>query len=374
MNNHPSDDVDPRDSDDPIVLDARPAETDAAEDQDDDNEVIAYAEQFMKNLLRLRVVRIDRDDYLKHELRKLALPQTTIDRAIATTPVQAGIRIEMLDALADKSIAYETNKSTAASFMAGIPGGFVMLASVPGDLMQYYVHAFRIMQKLAYLYGWKELLSDMEDVDDETLGKLATFLGVMMGVSGAQQSLSALAQAARPALQKQIANQALTKTAWYGPMKQVLKMVGIKVTKDSFAKTVTKVVPVVGGVFSGAMTFASLRSQSSRLQKHLREIPPPGVDAEKYFQALHAADEVEAAEDAEKFTSKVIDGASDGAKELADGAKDLAEGAKDAAKDAAEAGAAQAKKWAGKLFNRKKDRDEDDDPTPGDDGNTDFLS
>ena len=150
-----------------------------------------------------------------------------------------------------------------------------------------YVHAFRVMQKIAYLYGWQAFLDDVKSVDDETLAKLAGFLGIMMGVGGASASVTAFAaQVAAPAIQKNIAGKALTKTVWYGPMKQTLKLVGIKVTKDSFAKAATKVVPLAGGVISGGMTFVTLKTQSQRLAKHLREIPPPGVDASSYLAAL----------------------------------------------------------------------------------------
>ncbi len=56
------------------------------------------------------------------------------------------------------------------------------------------------------------------------LGKLGTFLGVMMGVAGASTAVTGFANnIARPALQKQIANKALTKTAYYTPIKQILK-------------------------------------------------------------------------------------------------------------------------------------------------------
>ena len=166
-----------------------------------------------------------------------------------------------------------------------------MFATVPGDLTQFYVHVFRVMQKLAYIYGWQSFLEDTEDVDDETLGKLASFLGVMMGVAGAAGSLRHFAATiARPAIEKNIAKIALTKTVWYGPMKQTLRVIGVHVTKQSFARTVTKVVPLVGGAMSGGFTYITFNAQSTRLMQHLRELPPPNVDAAEYLAAVRRAE------------------------------------------------------------------------------------
>ena len=36
-----------------------------------------------------------------------------------------------------------------------------MAGTIPADMTQYYVHAFRIMQKLAYLYGWQTFLKNV---------------------------------------------------------------------------------------------------------------------------------------------------------------------------------------------------------------------
>lgn len=257
-----------------------------------DREAEEFAVEFLKKVLRLRGVRIDRAQFLTAELRKRGVSNADIDRALASSPAEAGISPATLDEIAVASIDFETKKSTALSFAAGLPGGFAMIGAVPADITQFYVHAFRIMQKIAYAYGWQSFLRETEDIDDETLGKLAAFLGVMMGVSGASTSVTNFAaQVARPAIQKKIANAALTKSAWYGPLKSTLKMIGVNVTKQSFAKSVTKVVPVVGGVVSGGLTFVTLDTQSKRLMKHLREIPPPNVDAGEYMNAVRLVDE-----------------------------------------------------------------------------------
>ena len=294
-----------------------------------DSEAEQYAIEFLKKVVRIRGVRITRDEFLRQELRKLHMSDDAITSAVDSNP---GVSLTDLDKLADGIISFETNKSAAMSFAAGIPGGFAMLGTVPADLMQYYVHAFRIMQKLAYLYGWRELLSDMDEVDDETIGVLAMFFGVMLGVGGAAQSLTTFARSvAMPAFQKQVTKQALTKTSWYPVMKHCLRFIGINVTKKSFAQGVSKVIPVIGGVVSGGMTLVSLQSQSTRLKGHLRELPPPGVDAAVWKQSVSDAtpeDQVlgvlDSAQQALESTTKVVaDGATSAASAITSGVKGL---------------------------------------------------
>lgn len=300
-----------------------------------DSEAEKYAIEFLKKVVRIRGVRIARDEFLRQELRKLHMSDDAIASAVDSNPVLAGVCLTDLDKLADSIISFETNKSAAMSFAAGLPGGFAMLGTIPADLTQYYVHAFRIMQKLAYLYGWRNLLSDMDEVDDETIGILAVFFGVMLGVGGAAQSLTTFARSvAVPAFQKQVTKQALTKTSWYPVMKHCLRFIGINLTKKTFAQGVSKAIPLIGGVVSGGMTFVSLQSQSHRLKNHLRELPPPGVDAEVWKQAVIDAtpdDEepgvLDNAQQALESTSKaVMSGAKTAATGIADGAMTAASG------------------------------------------------
>ena len=300
-----------------------------------DSEAEQYAIDFLKKVVRIRGVRITRDEFLRQELRKLHMSDEAIGRAVDSNPVLAGVSLTDLDKLADGIISFETNKSAAMSFAAGLPGGFAMLGTIPADLTQYYVHAFRIMQKLAYLYGWRELLSDMDEVDDETIGVLAVFFGVMLGVGGAAQSLTAFARSvAVPAFQKQVTKQALTKTSWYPVMKHCLRYIVINLTKKGFAQGISKAIPLIGGAVSGGMTFVSLQSQSHRLKNHLRKLPAPGVDAEVWKQAVSDAtpDDQEpgvldnAQQALESTTKAVTSGAKTAAIGIADGAMTAASG------------------------------------------------
>ena len=240
---------------------------------------------FLAKVVRVPGVRVNRDEFLRQELRKLHLSDDTIARALSSNPMMAGVSLAQIDTLAEDAISYETNKSAAISFVAGIPGGFAMLGTIPADLMQYYVHALRIMQKLAYLYGWGELLPDGRDADDDTLGVLAVFFGVMLGVGGAAQSLTAFARvAAKTAYQNHATKRTLMSITWYPVVKHSLRLIGINITKSTAAKGFSKIVPVIGGFVSSGLTFMALQSQSALLKEHLREIPPPGVDVDEWDQ------------------------------------------------------------------------------------------
>ena len=288
---------------------------------------------FLAKVVRVPGVRVNREEFLRQELRKLHMGDDAIQRAIDSNPLLAGVSLTAIDRLADEAISYETNKSAAISFVAGIPGGFAMLGTIPADLMQYYVHALRIMQKLAYLYGWGELLPDSRDADDDTLGVLAVFFGVMLGVGGAAQSLTAFARvAAKTAYQNHATKRALMSITWYPVVKHSLRLIGINITKSTAAKGFSKIVPVIGGFVSSGLTFMALQSQSALLKEHLREIPPPGVSVEEWDQMrLGAATESRRPETAESLQK----GLRGKAKVVMVGAKSAASGIADGASSAA---------------------------------------
>ena len=293
--------------------------------------------EFLAKVVRVPGVRVNRDDFLRQELRKLRMGDDAIQRAIDSSPLLAGVSLTEIDKLAEETISYETNKSAAISFVAGIPGGFAMLGTIPADLMQYYAHALRIMQKLAYLYGWGDLLPDGRDADDDTLGVLAVFFGVMLGVGGAAQSLTAFARvAAKTAYQNHATKRALMSITWYPVVKHSLRLIGINITKSTAAKGFSKIVPVIGGFVSSGLTFMALQSQSALLKGHLREIPPPGVDDDEWDQLrLGAATERRRLETAESLqkglrgkAKVVMVGAKSAASGIADGASSLSGGLK----------------------------------------------
>ena len=266
----------------------------------DEEEAEAFAKAIMQRAASLKVVKIQRDVFLRSEIKK-RFPEIDADLAVETTPSEAGIAPEDLDRMAIDAIELETAKCAGLSFLAGIPGGIAMVGTVPADLAQYFAHIMRIEQKLAYIYGWQSFLNENDEVDDETVMKLVVLMGIMMQVGGVASAVTNFASStARKGIERAIQRQALTKTIWYNPMKKVLRYLGVNLTKQTFAKTASKVVPVIGGAISGGMTYAAYKPGAERLRRYLRSLPISGIDESAHpdlaaIEADRAADRREQA-------------------------------------------------------------------------------
>ncbi|MET7429991.1 MULTISPECIES: hypothetical protein [Streptomyces] len=222
---------------------------------------------------KLPGARIHREAYLRSALARHC-SEEEIRRAIEETPAAAGITVELLDKVANDSIRYETAKVSALSAAAGIPGILALPATVPVDLAQYVGHMLRIAQKLAYLYSWPELFSDEgDDVDDATVGVLTLFFGVMFGTQSANAAVGKVAGMMSKQVAKKLPQEALTKGVVYPIVKKVAAYIGVKMTKESFAKAVSKAIPLVGAAVSGGLTFATYLPMAKRLKKHLSGLP-----------------------------------------------------------------------------------------------------
>lgn len=234
-------------------------------------------EMAIRSAMEFPGVKINRSAFLKKELAKY-FSDDVIAQAIATRPAQAGISVKELDRIAKACINYETMKVSAISAAAGMPGGFAMAATIPADAIQLFAHIIRILQKLAYLYGWQEMFSQEEGVDDETSNQLILFIGVMCGVNAANATLSKVALLAAQNVPKQIMRQALTKGTVYPIVKKTLGIIDVKMTKPILAKGVGKIIPIVGAVASGGITFAIFKPMANRLKRYLEKLPTASTE------------------------------------------------------------------------------------------------
>ena len=228
-------------------------------------------DQILRASAQLPGVQISRESYLRRELKPYC-PAEQIDRAVATSPAEAGVSQSVVNKVASSVIKNEATRVTTISAAAGLPGSFAMIGTVPADLAQYYGHVLRTVQKLAYIYSWPDLF-DGDGLDSTTENMLTLFIGVMLGVNAAQVGVNKTAAMIAQHVAKKLPQKALTNGTIYPIVKKVASMIGAQMTKQIFAKGASKVVPVVGAVFSGGLTFATFLPMAKRLQKHLSNLP-----------------------------------------------------------------------------------------------------
>ena len=228
-------------------------------------------EQVLATASSLPMVHIDRKKFLLKELIKF-YPKEKVDIAIQNNPAYAGIDISTIDKIANSCINYETNKVSSISFAAGIPGGFAMAGTIPADITQYFAHILRILQKLIYLYGWEEILPEDGSIDDDTSNIITLFVGVMFGVNGAASTITKISASAAQKASKNIAAKALTKGTLYPIVKKIAQALGVKMTKDIFARGVSKAIPIIGGIASGGLTYITYKPMAYKLKKYLETV------------------------------------------------------------------------------------------------------
>lgn len=254
-------------------------------------------ENIIVSACNLTYCKINREEFLTKELKNRVSAVELAD-ALANGTVNARIPIDTLDSIADGAIALETTKVTLISAAAGIPGGLAMIGTVPADLAQFYAHVFRVAQKLAYIYGAKDM-----ELSDSAQHILMIYLGTMFGVNAACVALAKLAAANAAKIGAKVAAKPLSKYAIYSIAKKVLAWIGVKLTKDTVGKAVTKAVPVVGGILSGGISIATYLPMAKKLQEELSkyaEMAPDDLAIASAAADVILADVIDVTEDTEE--------------------------------------------------------------------------
>lgn len=222
-------------------------------------------ESVISSAIQIPGVKVNRDKFLAEifATEKNVKIQDVLDNG----PIEAGATQEQLSIITSKLILKRTSQSSIASFVAGIPGGLAMAATIPADILQFFGMALRLAQEISYLYGAENLWENGEVDEQKIQSQLILYCGVMFGVSGAVSGVRVLSTQIAKTTLKKLPQKALTKTFWYPIIKSIGKAIGIKVTKTTVAKGVSKAVPIIGGVISGTLNFASMVPMANRLQK-----------------------------------------------------------------------------------------------------------
>lgn len=237
--------------------------------KDTENKNSASLESIIKTAIKLPGIKVKREAFLKEQFG--TLPPEQLEMLMVDGPVKAGCSQDELRKKARKLIRGRTLASTGASFLAGLPGGLAMTATIPADMIQFFAVALRLAQEIAYLYGGDDLWKGDELDTEKVTHQLILYFGVMVGASGAPQAVRVLSSSLAQQALKKLPHIALTKTFYYPVVKSIAKAFGTNISKEIFAKGISKVVPIIGGVVSGGITFVTLRPMAKRLVDTLDE-------------------------------------------------------------------------------------------------------
>jgi len=229
-----------------------------------------FVVSFIMATMSLPGGRVDRASFLRDQLQSHC-SAAQVEEAIEFNPASANIPSDLIDNLADAVIQSHVVAAAAGSFAAGIPGGLALALTIPADMLQYVLNAIVLAQKLAYLYGWPDLLRDGE-MDDATVHRVLLLMGIMFAAGNAKNAIDLVAKAFADEVGKRLPQQALTKTFYYPIVKEICKWLGISVTKKSFAEGVAKVIPILGGIVGAAVTTVTFHPMAHNLKNHLREL------------------------------------------------------------------------------------------------------
>lgn len=217
--------------------------------------------QMIGVVAKFPVIRVERESFLRSQFAE----SPYISHIIANGP-QSVYTVESLRKKASGIIKSSTNKTSIASFVSGLPSNPVLMVAAGGtDVVQYFGFAINMAQQIAYLFGEDELFDGSDQISEEAKIRIIAYLGAMFGAAGAASLIANTSKIAGANLGKKVAAQALTKTTWYPLFKKVSAIIGQKVTKKTVEKTITKAVPVVGGIVSGGFTYITFRPMGNRL-------------------------------------------------------------------------------------------------------------
>lgn len=215
--------------------------------------------------LKLPFIKVDRSDFLT---RTFSNKIDDMPKLFKEGP-QAFFSKEELDRIASNVINSNVLKSSSISFASGLPGGVAIAATIPADMAQFYGYSLKLAQEISYVYGYQDIWTNQDELTEDAKNTLILYLGIMFGVSSAGSTIRILSNKLALQALKQLPNKTLTKHLYFTILKKVLAIFGTKLTKATFAKGVSKVIPVVGGVLSGSMNYLSLKPMANKLKDEL---------------------------------------------------------------------------------------------------------
>lgn len=209
-------------------------------------------------ILNLPIAHVNRTEFLA---KTFNLSESDIINNLVDIP------FEQREKAAKKQINSTVLQTSAIAFASGIPGGIAMVGTVPGDILQNMVYSVRLAQQLAFIYD-----IDIEKDDKIDAQSMVLFLGTMFGVNGAASLLRVTSTNTGKYLSQKVLSAGLSKTIWYPVFKKIVRIVsGKTLTIKALSKSTTKILPIIGGITSGGLTFVAMKKAANLLNIELQK-------------------------------------------------------------------------------------------------------
>lgn len=211
--------------------------------------------------------RVDREQFLREIMFAYKPNMTQIEQQnFLNNPVRA-IGINEINYIADKIIKNSVWKTTGLSFLAGLPGGVLGIAAAAPDIAQNLCYYIILSQKLAYIYGVNFYETNISSSEYRNSSALLC-LGFMFDVDNVDALIQKILDSAWKNSGKEIVEY-LMKTAGYVLARKILTNLGERLAQKGASNILGKAVPIMGGLLSGSMTFASFKKSASDMQQKL---------------------------------------------------------------------------------------------------------
>lgn len=225
-------------------------------------------------------VYVDREKFLGFELNKAGCNAEQIKVAINTNPAKAGIELAVINPIAEECINYQIKVLTkifTRHYLLGELQTFVISPKkVPAPFFARIItHIFVIIQKLAYLYGWPEIMQTGTDSEMNEVSKniLLSFLGIMNGDSEAKRIITKASTKISHNIGKSIEQLVLTKTGWYPILVKTATLAIITFTKLVTMINFNSRIIIVGALLSWKFVNIDLKLMINKMCEELKTQP-----------------------------------------------------------------------------------------------------
>lgn len=237
-------------------------------------------------ILKIPHVLVNRQKFLSQTFDEFGLKPTDF----IINNGQKILRPEIRDKILGTVIKETAQDSSKIAFINGIPGGLTMIATLPADLLQYYIFVVILAQKIGYLFGLANLLDLNNNLTVDGKRRLILYVGSMSGLAVAGSAVRVLSVNKAEIIMGKITNESLTR-AINGPLvRQILKHVGIDVSKKSVTDASSKIVPIIGGFVSGGLNYFSLKKIANKFVKELQILDH--YDEKRYLSDLKSIEDL----------------------------------------------------------------------------------